>query len=82
VQYLNDLIVPDRAKRNCGRGSALVEGSEAMCRRRGIRWIEGGISSVDDMARLNDFYRHRGCSVLKAIPAEPFAWTLLKEVSS
>lgn len=79
---LGDLLVTNRKARSRGRGSALLSGFEAMCRRRGIRWIEGGISRVDDLGRLDNFYRHRGYSVLKGVAGEPFVWTLLKDVST
>ena len=76
---IKDLLVKKR-KRNQGRGSTLLEGLELFSRARWVRWIEAGISQVDDMPRLEAFYRRRGYRVVKGIPSGPFIWTALKEL--
>jgi GNAT superfamily N-acetyltransferase len=75
---LNDLLV--RGPRSRGRGTILLSGLEMLCGRRGFTWIEGGISRVDDMERLERFYRHRGYTVIKNLAKQPFEWSILKEL--
>jgi GNAT superfamily N-acetyltransferase len=78
---IHDLLVRDPRNRNAGRGSVLVAALESHSRRHGCSWIAGGISGVDDMPRIEQFYRDRGYSVVKGIPNAPFEWQVLKEVT-
>lgn len=77
---INDLLVKP-GKRNRGRGSALLAGLESFGEGQMIRWVDAGISQVDDMPRVESFYRRRGYRVVKGIPSGPFIWTALKELS-
>lgn len=81
---IGDLLVDER-RRGRGRGSALLNGAEELCRQRGIRWIEGGISPVDDVPRLIAFYRRRGFTVTEGLATEsdiPFRWRIHKDLAS
>ncbi len=77
---IHDLLIRNPKNRNVGRGTVLLAALERMCRLRGHRWIAGGISSADDMMRVEAFYRHRGYTVVKGIPDIPFQWQVLKEL--
>jgi GNAT superfamily N-acetyltransferase len=78
---IHDLLVRDPRNRNAGRGSVLVAALESHSRRHGCSWIGGGISGVDDMPRVEQFYRDRGYSIVKGIPNAPFEWQELKELT-
>ena len=77
---IHDLLVRSPRNRNSGRGTALLLALERLCRMRQISWIGGGISHVDDMHRVEEFYRHRGYAVIKGVPDMPFEWQILKEL--
>src|SRR5207247_429452 len=77
---IHDLLVERPRSRNRGRGTALLAGLERLVRKHGIKWIGGGISGIDDMTRVEAFYRHRGYSVIRGIPDGPFEWQLLKQL--
>jgi len=78
---IHDLLVREPRNRNSGRGTTVLYALESDCRRPGYSWIGGGISAVDDMTRVEQFYRDRGYSVVKGIPNLPFEWQVLKELT-
>jgi GNAT superfamily N-acetyltransferase len=78
---IHDLLVREPRNRNGGRGTALLAALESHGRRHGYSWIGGGISTMDDMPRVEKFYRDRGYAVVKGIPNAPFEWQVLKQLT-